>query len=168
MVGDPERHPRIVAEVAKLYRWIDSQLRRNPQAAGSCRACGACCDFPAYDHRLFVTPPELMYLAMKLNVARLEPMRAGRCPYQQDGRCTVHEHRFAACRIFCCAGDPAFQSQLSESAVRRLKAICERLGVPYRYQDLPSALETFTTDTCRSVGGSCPADRVDRCTSPPR
>jgi Fe-S-cluster containining protein len=159
MVGEPERYGRIVAEVADLYEWIDSQLTQNAQRVGSCRACGACCDFAAYDHRLFVTPPELMYLAARLDTTALQRMTAGRCPYQEGPRCGVHAHRFAACRIFCCTGDSAFQGELSEAVVRRLKAICERLEIPYRYQDLPAALNAFAIDTCRSAGGPCPGDR---------
>lgn len=143
MVGAPERHRRIVADIAELYDWIDSQWRQSVGGAGQCNACGACCDFPAYDHRLFVTPPELMYLAARLNATALKPMPAGRCPYQQGQSCTVHEHRFAACRVFCCKGDSAFQSELSEAVLKRLKVICERLGIPYHYQDLAAALETF-------------------------
>lgn len=160
MVGEPERHRRIVAEVANLYRWIDSQLKQDLAGVGQCNACGACCDFPAYDHRLFVTPPELVYLAAKLNTGRLKTMPDGQCPYQQGKRCSIHEHRFASCRIFCCKGDSAFQSKLSEATLKRLKAMCERLEVPYRYQDLPAALETFATGTYRSAGGPCPADRA--------
>ena len=66
MVGKPERHRRLLEEVAALYDWIDAQAKQNPAGAGRCKACGKCCDFPAYDHRLFVTPPELAYLAAKL------------------------------------------------------------------------------------------------------
>jgi Fe-S-cluster containining protein len=152
MVGELERRRRIIAEVADLYAWIDSHLRQNPAGEGSCTACGACCDFPAYDHRLFVTPPELMYLAAKLDAAALKPMPGGQCPYQLGRDCTVHEHRFAACRTFCCKGDPAFQSELSEAAVKRLKTICERFNIPYRYQDLSTALETFAK-SCDHAGG---------------
>jgi Fe-S-cluster containining protein len=143
MVGEPERYGRIVAEVADLYDWIDSQLTQNAQRVGSCRACGACCDFTAYDHRLFVTPPELTYLAARLDASQLKRMTGGRCPYQQEGRCTIHEHRFAACRIFCCTGVPTIQSELSEATIKRLKAICERHSLPYRYQDLCAALSDF-------------------------
>ncbi len=145
MVGAPERHQRLIAEMTDLYDWIDARLKEDPDRAGRCKACGDCCDFPAYDHRLYVTPPELMYLAARLNASELKPMTTGRCPYQEDSRCTVHEHRFAACRIFCCRGDSAFQSELSEAVLKRLKTICERLEVPYRYQDLPAAIETFTS-----------------------
>ena len=142
MVGAPERHRRILADVAELYDWIDSQVKQNSGGAGRCDACGACCDFLAYDHRLFVTDPELMYLAARLDVATLKPASSGRCPYQRDQRCSVHKHRFAACRIFCCKGDSVFQSDLSETAIKKLKEICERSGIPYRYQDLSAALET--------------------------
>ncbi len=54
MVGEPDRRRRLIAAVAALYDWLDEQLRRDPGRAGRCEACGACCDFAAYDHRLFV------------------------------------------------------------------------------------------------------------------
>jgi len=140
MVGEPEGHGRLVEVVASIYEWIAEQLRRQSGRVGRCNACGACCDFPSYGHRLFVTPPELIYLAATLNVDRLLPMPTGRCPYQQDNQCTIHEHRFAGCRIFTCHGDSAFQSDLSEAALKRLKGLCEELRIPYRYQDLPTAI----------------------------
>jgi Fe-S-cluster containining protein len=146
MVGKPEGHRRLIEEVAALYEWIAEQLGQESGRVGRCNACGACCDFPAYDHRLFVTPPELIYLAARLNVDRLEPMPGGRCPYQQDNRCTVHEHRFAGCRIFHCRGDSGFQGALSEAALDRLKYLCKEFEIPYRYQDLPTALNTFASE----------------------
>jgi len=139
MVGEPEGR-RLLDEVAALYGWIEARRKQDPVRAGQCQACGACCDFPAYDHWLFVTPPELMYLAAKLGTPELKPMITGRCPYQQGTACTVHEHRFAGCRIFCCSGDPDFQSELSEEALRCLKALCEEFGISYRYRDLAAAL----------------------------
>jgi len=140
MVGAPRGHGGLVEDVAAFYEWIEQRLRAEPRRAGRCNACGACCDFPAYEHRLYVTPPELIYLASKLNADRLAPMPGGRCPYQQDNRCTIHEHRFAGCRIFHCRGDSNFQSDLSEAALQRLKDLCEKHGIPYRYQDLPTVL----------------------------
>ncbi len=159
MVGEPEGYRRLVEEVAAVYGWIDSQIGQDPIRAGCCKACGACCDFPAYDHRLFVTPPELIYLGVKVGTPELKPMTTGRCPYQQGLTCTVHGYRFTGCRIFCCAGDPGFQGEVSEEALRRLKALCEEFGVPYRYQDLATALGAFNCDTCRSAAGPCPAER---------
>ncbi len=165
MVGEPQRRRRLVEEIAALYDWIDAQLRQDPARAGRCQACGACCNFQAYDHRLFVTPPELIYLAARLDARTLKPTSAGRCPYQQGKDCTVHEHHFAACRIFCCNGAPDFQNELSEAAMTRLKAICGEYGVAYRYQDLATALDSFSNDICRSATGPCPAGHEDRCTS---
>lgn len=135
-----ERHAKIVERVEALYRRVASELERNAELAGSCSACGKCCDFDAYDHRLFVTPPELIYLAAGLGRSDLKPMTTGRCPYNADARCTVHEHRFAGCRIFCCTGDADFQSRLTEDVLKELKVICTEFGIPYRYMDLRAAL----------------------------
>lgn len=161
MVGKPERRRRLVEEVTALYEWIDAQQKLNPSRAGRCKGCGACCNFDAYDHRLFVTGPELIHLAENLNADRLRPMPSGRCPYQQGRVCTIHEDRFAGCRIFCCNGDADFQSELSEAALKRLKALCEQFEIPYRYQDLARALNALATDTCRSAEAPCPGDRED-------
>jgi len=111
-VGEPDRR-RLIEEVAAVYEWIDAQLRQHAERAGRCNACGACCDFATYDHRLFVTTPELMYLATGLNAKELKQMSAGRCPYQKG------------------------------------------------YHELSIALRSFNTDTCRSAGAPCPADRED-------
>ncbi len=134
---------RLVKKVAEVYRWQDGQVRRRSEAAGVCKACGKCCDFDAFDHRLFVTPPELMYLAAHLGAANIKPMPGSRCPYNRDGACGIYEHRFAGCRIFCCNGDADFQSELSESALARLKSLCEEFQVPYRYTDLAAGLNNL-------------------------
>jgi hypothetical protein len=65
-----------------------------------------------------------------------------RCPYQVDGKCTVYPHRFAACRIFCCKGNAGFQSELTETVLKKFKALCDEFNIPYRYEDLPTALRT--------------------------
>lgn len=161
MVGKSQQRRRLVEEVAELYNWIESQLQAHPDRAGVCNVCGACCDFVGYDHLLFVTPPELIYLARKPGVEKLKPMVAGRCPYQEEGKCTVHTHRFSGCRIFCCTGDADFQSELTEAVLKKLKTLCERFEIPYRYADLAKALETFISDTCRWAEGPCPGDRTD-------
>jgi Fe-S-cluster containining protein len=164
MVGTDSRRRQILEAVADLYAWIDAQLVGSPVRSGRCSACGACCDFASYGHRLFVTSLELIYLAEKLHTTRLKPMQSERCPYQENGKCGVHEHRFSACRIFCCNGDADFQSELSEAVIKRLKTLCERLDVPYRYADLGAALAAFTIGTCQSAEAPDPGDCADRCT----
>jgi Fe-S-cluster containining protein len=87
-----------------------------------------------------VTTPELMYLVSKLGDEKIKPMNGGRCPYNINGKCSIYEHRFAGCRIFCCKGDADFQSGLSESVVKKFKSTCVEFAIAYNYLDLATAL----------------------------
>jgi hypothetical protein len=140
MVARCRADSRLIETVAAIYDWLDSQVRGSGSAAGTCTCCGDCCDFDSYDHRLFVTLPELTYLSASLGAEKIKAMPTGRCPYNIDGRCSVHEYRFAGCRIFCCKGDADFQGELSEAVLARLKSVCTESRIPYRYMDLATAL----------------------------
>lgn len=142
-MADCEIDGMLLRRVSEIYRWLDEQIRRSGDLAGFCKACGKCCDFDAFDHRLFVTPPELMYLTAHLGRENIKAMPEGRCPYNQDGKCGIYEHRFAGCRIFCCSGDADFQSGLSETVLSRLKSLCVEFQIPYRYTDLATALNSL-------------------------
>ncbi len=140
MVARCRADSRLLERVAEVYDWLELQIRRSDSLSGACKCCGDCCDFNAFDHRLFVTSPELTYLAANLGAGNIKMMTAGRCPYNINGKCGVHEHRFAGCRIFCCSGDADFQSEMSEAVLARLKSICTEFRIPYRYMDLATAL----------------------------
>ena len=142
MVARPKTDPQLLRKVAQLYDWLDSQIRQSANLPAQCDACGKCCDFARFDHRLFVTPPELMYLKANLHDEDLKPIPTGRCPYNTDGKCTVYDYRFAGCRIFSCKSNPDFQSTLTESTLKKLKSLCTQFHIPYRYTDLPTALNT--------------------------
>lgn len=133
----------LLQKVAEIYNWIDLQTRQGEDLAGRCNVCGQCCDFAKFDHRLFVTPPEVMYLVSNLGAGGMKPMMDGRCPYNAGGRCTIYENRFAACRIFCCSADKDFQRGLAESALKKLKLICDDFQIEYRYADLAGVLNGF-------------------------
>jgi Fe-S-cluster containining protein len=146
--------PAIIAAVEEVYRHINDQvaLWHQPAAssahsswltADSCSVCGKCCNFDAYDHRLFVTSTERIYLLAKLGRASILPMAGGLCPYNLRGQCTIHQHRFAGCRIFFCKSDAAKQAELSQWASARFKAICQEYGLDYSYTDLKTALNTL-------------------------
>lgn len=125
---------KILYAVAEVYDWLDEQNTvRVP-----CDRCGKCCDFETFDHRLFVTNPELIYFTAK--TGPLKPMPQGTCPYNIDGNCSFHRHRFAGCRIFSCKGNERYQSRLSEEAKEKFRYICNEFNVPYRYTDLAAAL----------------------------
>ena len=125
----------IAQKVKVVYNWIDSQIAKD---TASCNACGNCCNFDAYDHRLYITSPEALYF--KLNVDQFKHMAGGLCPYNSDGKCTVHEHRFAGCRIFLCEGEDDFQSKLSEQAIAKFRSICKDFAIDYYYADLKTVL----------------------------
>jgi Fe-S-cluster containining protein len=141
MVAECKTNGHLIKKVAEVYKWLDSQIHESAHLAGICDACGKCCDFSKFGHRLFVTTPELMYMAANLGAENVKRMTTGRCPYNINGKCSVYEHRFSACRIFSCKGDLDFQNELSEKALKKFKAICEQFQIPYRYIDLAIALD---------------------------
>lgn len=142
-VNKTKNNSLLLKKVREIYDWLDSQTCRPGNPAGQCQVCGRCCDFDSFDHRLFVTTPELMYFAANLLDKKIKTMPTGQCPYSSGGKCTVYEYRFAGCRIFCCKADTDFQSRLSESALKKFKSICEEFQIPYRYSDLATALNSF-------------------------
>jgi Fe-S-cluster containining protein len=144
MVAECKTNGHLIKKVAEVYKWLDSQINNNSELMGVCSVCGKCCDFAQFDHRLFVTPPELMYLAANLGAENVKPMTTNCCPYNIKGKCSVYKHRFSGCRIFSCKGDTYFQNRLSESAVKKFKAICEQFQIPYRYTDLATAMDGFS------------------------
>lgn len=143
MVAGSETSRQLLERVAEVYKWLDLQICSVGDIAGACRSCGDCCDFEGFDHRLFITPPELMYLAANLGDEKIKPMPSGRCPYNIDGKCSVYEYRFSGCRIFCCNGDADFQNRLSEEVLQKLKSICVEFQIPYRYTDLAAGLSSL-------------------------
>ena len=143
MVAECRTNSRLLKRVAEIYDWLTLQRCESVHLAGVCEACGKCCDLDSFDHRLFVTTLELMYLAAKIGAENIKQMPTGRCPYNVSGKCAIYEYRFAGCRIFCCRADADFQSRLSESVLAKFKSICTEFQIRYRYTDLASALNGF-------------------------
>jgi Fe-S-cluster containining protein len=145
MVAESNERKQLLIKVAEIYDWLDSQICESADLAGRCNACGACCDFESFEHRLFVTTPELIYLAANQGDEKIKQMHTGRCPYNTNDKCSIYEQRFAGCRIFCCRADKDFQSTLSESTLKQFKSLCTQLKIPYQYSDLAAALNSFAT-----------------------
>ena len=74
---------------------------------------------------------------------KIKPMNDGLCPYNENGKCTIHEYRFAGCRIFCCNGNADFQSDITESILVELKELCVDMGLDYNYRELSEALNNY-------------------------
>jgi hypothetical protein len=156
--GMMENKEQVLEKVAEVYQWLDERISENVKLNVRCAGCGRCCNFSDFDHRLFVSSPELIYFYEKIG-PEIKPMTAGQCPYNINGKCAIYEDRFAGCRIFFCKDDADFQNQLSESALKKFKKICSISQVPYRYLDLQTALNNGLTNICRSAEGQPAADR---------
>lgn len=70
----------ICSEVKKIYDWLDSNIK---PLNNKCDACGKCCYFDSFGHKLFVTTPELLYFYE--NVKPLRKMTGSCCPYLENG-----------------------------------------------------------------------------------
>jgi hypothetical protein len=143
MVAGCGADSKLLGKVADVYEWLDAQIHENEKLSGQCEVCGKCCDFVGFDHLLFVTSPELIYFRTNVGPGKIRSIRGGCCPYLADGKCSVYEYRFAGCRIFCCNGDADFQSELSESAIKMFKTICEEFQISYHYRDLLTAIKSL-------------------------
>jgi Fe-S-cluster containining protein len=136
---DNQSNLRVVEAIQEIYQNLDKQLDASGQ---SCKACGNCCDFDSFGHRLYITTPELLYFKTKLteNHIPILPMADGVCSYRKDGKCSVYPWRFAGCRVFNCTGDADLQSRLSEETIALCKTLCILYGIGYGYMDLKTAL----------------------------
>jgi len=128
---------RLLQAVESIYNWLET---KNLQSAALCKACGRCCDFARFEHHLFVTTPEIIYLAAKLGPENIRQMHNDMCPYNEKGLCTIRDHRFAGCRIFFCRGDADFQARLSEKVIKKFGSLCDKLHLSYRYMPIKDAL----------------------------
>jgi Fe-S-cluster containining protein len=136
---DNEKDVLVAEKVSEIYEWLDEQIASNKNSTDGCAACGRCCNFKEFDHLLFVTTPELIYLKNSL-YGSLKQMSGGICPYNKNGKCFIYSQRFAGCRIFFCKSDKDIQSSLSEQTLTKFKLLCQEFDIPYIYSDLQAAL----------------------------
>ena len=126
---------RFLAELSAILRRADAAVARD---GPGCRACGACCRFEEFGHRLYVSAGELALLTA---AAPPEPCRPGRCPYQLDSRCTARDRRSLGCRVFFCRAELADGSAaLYEQLHRQIRRLHDRYALGYLYVELTAAL----------------------------
>ncbi len=136
-------NPKIAEQVRKIYDSIETEIAEYPEKVGRCDACGKCCDFAGFEHKLYVTTPEIISFLQNTDRSALKSMESDVCPFNQQGKCSVYKNRFAGCRIFSCKGDKDFQSDLTEKNLTELKAICNQYTLPYEYTDLKTAINKY-------------------------
>src|SRR5688500_6043924 len=147
MSGDLRQHVldaslrrEVLAAVARVYRELQHEIElRKPL----CSASGECCRFDRYGHRLYVTTLELAAFLAQLPAS--QPQQTDwdgtGCPFQLDGRCSVHPIRPFGCRIFFCDPTSAdWQTHRYEHFHAQLKQLHRDLNVPYHYVEWRQAL----------------------------
>ncbi len=134
--------PAALAALRALYADVDAAVAAGGQ---TCRACGRCCDFDTYGHRLYLTTLELTLLTAEPPPASAAAATPGRCPYQQGLACTARARRALGCRVFSCDGaTDAAEQALYARFHEQLCHLHAAHGVPYLYVDLPAAVGAVT------------------------
>jgi hypothetical protein len=146
-------------EILALYDELDEEIRR---LGPRCDLSGRCCRFQEYDHTLFISAVEASLLVSD-SPPPMRPLDDGAtCPWQDErGRCTARGARPLGCRIYHC--DPAFGAampEVSETFVARLKALVDRLGLPWDYAPLHRHLSRARDEG--RYPATTPTDRGDR------
>ena len=125
--------PALRDRVLGVYAEADAAVA----AAGPrCDASGRCCRFKEYGHTLFISNLEAEVL-LESAPAYARPVSGDFCPFQVDNLCTAREPRPLGCRVYFC--DPAYQetgAAISETFLRRLKALADEHGTGWRYAPL--------------------------------
>jgi len=136
-VAQARANSEALAELAALYREVDEQLAALGQ---TCRACGACCDFALYDHRLYLTTVELALLT-SLPPTHHDAVAADRCPYQDGSICAARQRRALGCRVFSCdAATDAAEQDVYDRYHNRLGEMHRKHSLTYLYVDLIASL----------------------------
>ncbi|HEY3241923.1 MAG TPA: hypothetical protein VGM03_01105 [Phycisphaerae bacterium] len=137
------RDPEFLSAVESVYADLDARIAtRRPL----CINRGACCQFEAFGHRLFVTPVELAYFIAKSEGPLRAPTSAAACPYQVSGLCTMRAARPTGCRIFFCdVAAQHWQPDETEQTLAQIRALHSRFDLPYAYVEWIEALRQLSS-----------------------
>lgn len=154
---DAAARPEIDVALRTLYAELDDAIT---QRGPTCWSSGKCCKFDDFGHRLYVTGLEIAWFLGQCGTRDAErgtddppvgirlPQLAehpGACPYQIDGLCSTHTVRPLGCRIFFCQrGTEAWQQDLYETYLDRLRRFHEAQQLEYRYMDWIAGLDEAT------------------------
>lgn len=144
------RDPTVVSLLESIYADTAAEIAARSPA---CWASGRCCNFDAAGHRLYVTGLEAAYALSRLaSPALLTPEKLaaaqerGGCPFQTGNLCGVHAIKPLGCRVyFCDRSAEAWQQDLSERMLTRIRALHDLHGIEYRYGEWREMLGQFVT-----------------------
>jgi Fe-S-cluster containining protein len=145
------REPAVVAELEAIYADVAREITERGPA---CWASGRCCNFEKTGHRLYTTGLEAAYTVARLagltqprglTPSDVEQARArGGCPFQDGNLCGVHGVRPLGCRVyFCDRSAQAWQYDLTERGMARMRELHERHGIVYAYAEWRDLLQAM-------------------------
>ena len=128
------RNAAFLAEIGQIL----AEASADTDQADDCRACGQCCRFAEFGHRLYVSTGELALLTLSPPPAAVQP---GRCPYQTGPACTARDRRALGCRLFVCQSGSAERSAAAyERFHARIRHCHADHALPYLYVELAAGL----------------------------
>ena len=119
-----------------LYHEIDVELRR---LGASCEACGRCCRFAEFGHRLWMTNLETDYLRARHE--HREAVDPGACAYLDGTSCSARDGRSLACRTFHCGLPSDVVEEITNRYFERLREIARAAGSRLEYVDSPAGAD---------------------------
>ena len=119
--------------LSALYREIDLELRR---LGAPCEACGRCCRFTEFGHRLWLTNLEADYLCARHG--RRAAVEPGVCAYLDGTSCSARDGRSLACRTFHCGLPAGVVEEITNRYFERLREIARAAGLSLEYVDSPA------------------------------
>ncbi len=124
-------------EIELVYQQCQKKME---SLQAKCDACGKCCHFNSYGHRLYASTGELAYLKKHKPLTSLS--NGDSCPYLKDNLCSAREHRMLGCRIFFSQHTKAQEEEanlLYEELLKKLKELHLKYHVPWNYVDVMTA-----------------------------
>jgi Fe-S-cluster containining protein len=137
--------------VASALEGVYAEVAQEVASRGpACWASGRCCNFAKAGHRLYVTgieaayvvsapPPHASDAARAISLHQLpahSPSPLPACPFLDATLCSIHTIKPLACRTyFCDASARAWQQDLTEHALRRIRELHDAHAVAYRYAE---------------------------------
>jgi len=125
-------------ELEELYARVDEAVSN---ANVPCDSCGDCCLFGAESPRLYCTLLEFAYMVKHGDLQDPSARPAEACPYWNPRtQCNNRVGRAVGCRTYFCR---RALSDVHEMALREIKAISLRHGIPWDYKDLRAHAEVL-------------------------
>ena len=142
-ISDAMQNTDLLAEIQSI---LDNALMQIENINPNCNACGNCCDFANFGHRLYVSTGELANLISQEPIDAQIPIENLKCPYQKDNLCLARNARPLGCRLFFCDDKVNLQyQQIYEAYYDKIKQVHLKFSTAYNYLELSAGLKIYSS-----------------------